>query len=94
MKKLLSLLLALLMVGSALWLAACSGDTEQTGNTPAKYLSDKRFEQLCYLLTTDMTDGEIAERMSFSSVASMNAFFKRIASTTPQRFRKNRYFVL
>lgn len=66
----------------------------QTGNTPAKYLGDRRFEYLCYLLTTDASDAEIADTMNFSSIASMNSFFKRSAGTTPQRFRKNGYFAL
>ena len=66
----------------------------QTGNTPAKYLGDKRFEQLCYFLTSDLSDREIADMMGFSSVASMNGFFKRISGMTPRRYRKNGYFVL
>ena len=64
---------------------------KQTGITPSKYLENKRFERLCYLLTIESNQTKIAQDMSFSSVGSMNLFFKRIAHTTPQQYRKNGY---
>jgi len=67
---------------------------KQTGVTPSKYLENKRFERLCYLLTVESNLTRIAQDMSFSSVSSMNLFFKRIAHITPQQYRKNGYFDL
>ena len=67
---------------------------KQTGVTPSKYLENKRFERLCYLLTIENNQAKIAQDMNFSSVCSMNLFFKRIAHTTPQQYRKSGYFNL
>lgn len=67
---------------------------KQTGNTPSKYIANKRFEKLCYLLNTNMTEAEIAETMHFPSVVSMTLFFKRFSGTTPLQYRKNGYFTV
>lgn len=67
---------------------------KQTGITPAKYLNSKRFEHLCYLLSTPASEGEIAEKMHFPSVSGMSLFFKRMAGVTPRQFRKNGYWII
>lgn len=60
---------------------------KETGITPRKYISDKRFERLCYFLTTHRSEAEIADMMNFSSTAEMRVFFKRHAQKTPRQYR-------
>lgn len=67
---------------------------QQTGKTPAKYLQEKRFERLCYLLSTSATEAETAAIMHFSSVEEMRAFFKRRAGITPRRYRNSGYIII
>ena len=40
----------------------------QTGISPAKYLRDRRFEILCSLLMTDLTEKQIVEKMNFAGL--------------------------
>lgn len=62
--------------------------------TPAKHLSHKRFEKLCYLLTTDKSETEIAEIMSFPSLPGMTMFFKKFTGITPRQYRQNGYIYI
>ncbi len=66
----------------------------QTGTSPAKYLRDKRFELLCSLLSTSLSEEEICTKMHFPSVSGMTIFFKKIAGITPREYRKHGYFII
>ena len=59
----------------------------QTGISPAKYLRDRRFEILCSLLMTDLTEKQIVKKMNFASVSGMSIFFKKITGITPRQYR-------
>lgn len=67
---------------------------KECGNTPAKYLNQKRFEHLCYLLSTSASESEISDLMHFSSVSAMSVFFKRYTGITPRQYRKNGYMII
>ena len=67
---------------------------KQTGKTPAKYLAEKRFEKLCFLLTTHKNLSEIVEIMNFSSFSSMSAFFSKHSKTTLKQFQTNRIILI
>ncbi len=62
---------------------------KQTGKTPAKYLSEKRFEKLCFLLSTKKNLHEIVKLMNFSSYSSMSAFFYKYSKSTLKQFQAN-----
>lgn len=66
----------------------------QTGKTPAKYISEKRFERLCMLLSTPAAETEVAAQMSFPSIVEMRAFFKRHAGMTPRQYRSSGYIII
>jgi len=68
--------------------------SRQIGMSPARYLRAKRFEYLCYLLTTQATDIQITELMHFPSVSGMSIFFKKHAGITPHQFRQNKYLLI
>lgn len=65
----------------------------QMGVSPAKYLRDRRFEKLCSLLSTSLTENEIAKEMNFPSVSGMAIFFKSITGITPRQYRSRGYFI-
>lgn len=62
--------------------------------TPSKYLKNKRFEKLCYLLTTSKSEKQIAEMMNFPTTTDMIIFFKKFAGVTPGQYRKKGYISL
>lgn len=65
-----------------------------TGKTPAEFLLDKRISTAkIYLLTTDFTVEEIAEKSGFSSLAYFDYKFKKASGTTPTKYRKQKYGV-
>ena len=66
----------------------------QTGNTPARYLAQKRFERLCSYLEEGLPEAQIASIMNFPSVSGMSVFFKRHAGIAPQQYRKNGFFTV
>jgi AraC-like DNA-binding protein len=62
---------------------------KKTGKTPARYLSEKRFEKLCFLLSTKKSPQEIVKLMNFSSYSSMSAFFNKHSQTTLKQFKRD-----
>lgn len=67
---------------------------KENGITPLKYLNNKRFEKLCFLLNTSNTEKQIADMMSFPSLSDMIIFFKKFAGITPSQYRKKGYISL
>lgn len=67
---------------------------KQTGKTPARYISDRRFERLCELLTTSRSEAEIADIMHFASIAEMRLFFRKYAGMTPRQYRSKGYLMI
>ena len=65
-----------------------------TNSSPAKYLRDKRFELLCGLLSTTLSEQEICNRMCFPSLSGMTIYFKKMAGITPREYRKHGYFII
>ena len=68
--------------------------SKENNITPAKYLKNKRFEKLCYLLTTEQSEKEVSEIMNFTSLSDMIIFFKKISGITPKQYRKNGYITM
>ena len=68
--------------------------SKQFGKTPAKYLSDKRFERLCMMLQGEMKDDELVKQMNFSSKEAMVTFFKKYSGVTPRQYRKKGGFFI
>ncbi|MBQ4110375.1 MAG: helix-turn-helix transcriptional regulator [Clostridia bacterium] len=63
-----------------------------TGKTPAEFLLNKRISAAkIYLLTTDFSVEEIAEKSGFSSLAYFDYKFKKISGITPTNYRKQKY---
>lgn len=67
---------------------------KDTNTAPAEFLNKLRFEKLCYLLSTQAREEQIARDMNFASVASMAAFFKKYAGLTPRKYRSRGYVYL
>ena len=67
---------------------------KEAGMPPAKYLNHRRLERLCYLLTTNLTEKEIADIMNFPSLSGMTVFFKKFTGITPNKYRKNGYITI
>ncbi len=66
--------------------------TALTGKTPHEFLTEKRFEAAkVYLLTTDMSLGEIVDACGFSSHSYFDFHFKKTYGITPSQFRKKKY---
>jgi AraC-like DNA-binding protein len=65
--------------------------TAQTGESPAANIKQRRFERLCLLLAGEQSLSEIAQVMSFPSVAGMGGFFKSMSHRTLSAYRKNGY---
>ncbi len=66
--------------------------SEFMGKTPHEFLTEKRFEVAkIYLLTTDLSLGEIVERCGFSSHSYFDCHFKKFYGITPSELRKRRY---
>ena len=63
--------------------------TAGTGISPAKYVARLRLGELCRLLRQPIPEAEIAEQMTFGSVAGMIAFFKRHTGMTPGKYRQS-----
>lgn len=65
-----------------------------TGKTPAEFLLNKRISAAkIYLLTTDFSIEDIAEKSGFSSLAYFDYKFKKISGITPTKYRKQKYGV-
>ena len=65
----------------------------ENGISPAKYLAAKRFETLCSMLSSNLSEKDIADRMHFSSLGAMSSFFKKHSLVTPTQYRKNKYLL-
>lgn len=63
----------------------------ETGNTPGRYLDKLRFETLCDLLSTGLSEDKIVAMMHFTGTESMTAFFRKHSGITPRQYRKNGY---
>ncbi len=63
-----------------------------TGISPAKYLRGRRFERLCDLLSSELSEEQVADMMNFPSVAGMRVFFKQMAGISPRQYRLRGYF--
>lgn len=61
----------------------------RTGRTPVEYASRVRLRQACrFLLSTDATLEEIAERVGFSSGFHLSTQFKKTFGLSPREWRK------
>jgi AraC-like DNA-binding protein len=61
------------------------------GQTPHRYLRDKRIERAKELLiTTPLPVTEICDQIGFQSLGSFSTLFRRIARETPAEFRAKR----
>ena len=61
------------------------------GQTPHRYLRDKRIEWAKELLvTTPLPVTEICDQIGFQSLGSFSALFRRVARETPAEFRAKR----
>ncbi len=66
--------------------------TAYVGKTPHAFLSEKRLETAkMYLLTSDYTLDEIADKCGFSSHSYFDYHFKKAYGVTPSQFRKRKY---
>lgn len=64
---------------------------ELSGQSPKAYVLERRMEQaLSYLLTSQMSITEIANRTGFSHLANFNHLFKKRNGLTPSEYRKSR----
>lgn len=63
--------------------------SETTGTTVEKYFIAQKIERVKELLAYgELTIGEIADRMNYSSAAHLSAQFKSLTGMTPTRFRE------
>lgn len=63
--------------------------SETTGTTIEKYFIAQKIERVKELLAYgELTIGEIADRMNYSSAAHLSAQFKSLTGMTPTRFRE------
>lgn len=63
--------------------------SEETGTTLEKYLIAQKIERAKELLTYgELTLGEIADRLDYSSTAYLSAQFKQVTGLTPSAYRK------
>lgn len=64
----------------------------QTGKTPAQFLFEKRISAAkMYLLTTDFTVNDIAEKCGFSSLSYFDYSFHKECGVTPSAYRRKKY---
>lgn len=60
-----------------------------TGQNARQHIQEKLLEKAkFYLLTTDLSVGEIAYQLGFEQAQSFNRFFKKISNTSPLTFRR------
>ena len=64
---------------------------EKTGETPAAFIKQKRFEMLCDFIALGMPFGKIALEMRFPSVQGMSLFFKKMSGISPSEYKKKGY---
>src|SRR5258708_16494671 len=63
--------------------------SELVGETPLEYLAQWRMTKAAQLLRdTDLSIGEVAERVGYQSEASFNRAFKRLERVTPGAYRR------
>ena len=62
---------------------------DKVGTTPAKYVAQRRMETARLLLeSTDLSAGEIGERIGFRECAHFSRFFKEWCDMSPTTYRK------
>ncbi len=62
---------------------------EETGQTVLQYLTDLRIREARALLrTTDLSVGEVAQRVGFDNPSYFSRWFRRHAGTSPSDYRK------
>ncbi|MBR4051136.1 MAG: helix-turn-helix transcriptional regulator [Clostridia bacterium] len=64
--------------------------SEKFDITPHQYYTAKKLEAVkLYLINTDYSFSEIAEKMSFPDQQYFSSWFKSLCGMSPSKFRKN-----